>query len=126
MSGSWGVADGSRADECAALVKHSGEIGDMSSGKSGEGINIMTVIKALFLMAISVFAIVVWVGARLMKPSDKKKKDKTVQTDTIERMTVSVEELTIESIKLRLREKQLLSSGLKQQLVDRLSTHAQW
>ena len=107
-------------------MKHSGEIGDMSSGKSGEGIDIMTVIKALFLMAISVFATGVWVGARLMKPSDKKKKDKTVQTDTIERMTVSVEELTIESIKLRLREKQLLSSGLKHQLVDRLSTHAQW
>ena len=60
------------------------------------------------------------------RPKQQQKQEKSTQTEKLMRMEVKVEELTIESIRDRLRTTDLRLSGSKQQLADRLTENSTW
>ena len=66
------------------------------------------------------------VGTVMNRPKQQQKQEKSTQTEKLMRMEVKVEELTIESIRDRLRTTDLRLSGSKQQLADRLTENSTW
>ena len=109
-----------RPDSCGPgqLVEYKG--GEVTKGIIGT--------QASLFFSIAFMTIVFVGGVRVgvkMAPT-KIEKESGTQTDKLERMSVSVQELTLEAIKERLRAKDLRMSGLKGELADRLEDHTCW
>ena len=101
-----------KPDSCGQLVEYKG-------GEVSAGIGTKASLFFIVFMASIAFVAGVCVGLRL-GTGTKIEKEIGTQTHKLERMSVRVHELTIESIKQRLRAKDLRMSGLKGELADRL------
>ena len=106
-----------KPDSCGQLVEYSGEV--------SAGIGTKASLFFIVFMASIAFVAGVCVGLRL-GTGTKIEKEIGTQTHELERLSVNVNELTIESIKVRLSAKDLRMSGLKGELADRLEANACW
>ena len=89
------------------------------------GIGTKASLFLIVFMASIAFVAGVCVGLRL-GTGTKIEKEIGTQTHELERLSVNVNELTIESTKVRLSAKDLRMSGLKGELADRLEANARW
>ena len=112
------------AETCGQLAKYKGEV-DTTKESSFTMVPMMTMMTLMMICIMIFFMAGVCLGWRMARPS-KSMKEVGIQTEKLERMSVSVDELTIESIKIRLRSKDLRMSGLKNELADRLAANARW
>ena len=85
-----------------------------------------TYLKIFLGIACFIFVAGIWLGYKAGKPTKKKSKEIGIQTEVVERMSVAVAELTIESIKDRLKVRDLRTTGLKGELAVRLAAHSRW
>ena len=107
-----------KPDSCGQLVEYSGEV--------SAGIGTEASLFFIVFMASIAFVAGVCVGLKMAGIGTKIEKEIGTQTHELERLSVNVNELTIESIKVRLLAKDLRMSGLKGELADRLEAHACW
>ena len=107
-----------KPDSCGQLVEYSGEV--------SAGIGTKASLFFIVFMASIAFVAGVCVGLRLGTGT---KKEIGTQTHELERLSVNVNELTMDSIKVRLLKNDLSMSGWnlsKCVLADRLEANARW
>ena len=110
------VAEGTLPGSCSEVVVYKKESDDNWTG---------TYLKIFFGIACFIFVAGMWFGIKVGRPA-KEKKDIGIQTEMMEKMSVDINELTIESIRERLRARDLRTTGLKGELATRLAAQSRW
>ena len=112
-------APGAAGQSCEMTVYRANE-------KEESDESILYAVLLILVAALIMLALGVVVGTVMNRPKQQQKQEKSTQTEKLMRMEVKVEELTIESIRDRLRTTDLRLSGSKQQLADRLTENSTW